>query len=513
MAQRVVIATALLCSFLVGSHQPAKAATFRYPGSDGCRNTLQRCINNVPHRSTIVLDTDRTIKQNIRITKSLTLKTARGARPVIEPRAHGFDGFTVHDGGRTHVDVRIDGLVLKGSPLEVTFDEGSQHDFTLTNSRITHSVPGANGVDFFTEVPASVLLRSNVIRARVTGLDIQAVLAAGEMAEVRAIGNELTTLLPSGSNSGITAEAIGSGATFLGRFHSNLIHRVGATLSFPGGIVMINKGPSSTYSVVNNTIDDTRGGAGMVGSFNSGSMEIFAFNNSVSNGEGSPYSWPPLGGGTTVVSDFNNFYNFPNPPNTGGHTAGPNTTSVNPRYKSRPQRNYRLRPASGLIDAGEVCNLGGLQRVDADGDVRFLKGLGSSVDVGAYETASTTLPPGKAISGSGTVDGTNGHDVICGSDSGDVIKAMDGNDWVDALGGEDTVRTGKGADLGYGGPAGDQLLAGPGIESLFGQDGNDNIVVDDGNPDDLAHGGPDTDLCASDPGDDRRQCETSAPAP
>ncbi len=93
------------------------------------------------------------------------------------------------------------------------------------------------------------------------------------------------------------------------------------------------------------------------------------------------------------------------------------------------------------------------------------------------------------VTGSGTINGTEGDDVIVGSDGNDFIKGYGGNDKICGGGGDDKVGAG---------PGDDQIAGGPGNDDLSGGWENDTILGGEG--DDAMLGGPYVDSCDGGPG-------------
>ena len=104
------------------------------------------------------------------------------------------------------------------------------------------------------------------------------------------------------------------------------------------------------------------------------------------------------------------------------------------------------------------------------------------------------------VSGSGTISGTPGPDVIMGSDGADDISGG---------GGADTICAGDGDDVVHGGGGGDRIDGGAGKDQVFGQAGddvisgggdNDSLKGQDGH--DQISGGQGNDTLAGGTGDD-----------
>ena len=92
--------------------------------------------------------------------------------------------------------------------------------------------------------------------------------------------------------------------------------------------------------------------------------------------------------------------------------------------------------------------------------------------------------------GSGTIVGTDGHDVLCGGAGNDVIKGLGGDDVLSGRGGGDRL---------YGGAGRDRLVGGPGADELFGGGHDDTLDSRDGvNGNDSLDGGSGSDACLRD---------------
>lgn len=128
---------------------------------------------------------------------------------------------------------------------------------------------------------------------------------------------------------------------------------------------------------------------------------------------------------------------------------------------------------------------------------RKLKGfmaVAVAAGVGAVTAATGSAGPegcfglAPTITGSGTIDGTEGNDVIVGGDGGDLIRGYGGDDRVCGGGGDDRIGGGPGGDQLAGGPGADQIDGGPGNDTILGGEGDD--VMRCGTDDDTADGGP-----------------------
>ena len=72
------------------------------------------------------------------------------------------------------------------------------------------------------------------------------------------------------------------------------------------------------------------------------------------------------------------------------------------------------------------------------------------------ECAGLTLT--NLVSGTGTITGTAGNDLILGSTSADTIDGLGGNDCILGGGGDDTITGGADGDICLGGPGNDSFL-------------------------------------------------------
>ena len=107
------------------------------------------------------------------------------------------------------------------------------------------------------------------------------------------------------------------------------------------------------------------------------------------------------------------------------------------------------------------------------------------------------------VSGSGTVNGTNGNDLILGSAGVDTLNGANGPDCLMAGSGADTLNGGAGTDILLGGDGNDNLLGNAANDTLYGEGGNDTL-----------NGGAATDVCDGGSGTDTAtNCETVVGVP
>jgi hypothetical protein len=109
----------------------------------------------------------------------------------------------------------------------------------------------------------------------------------------------------------------------------------------------------------------------------------------------------------------------------------------------------------------------------------------------------------------GTINGTNGNDVLTGTVLGDRIYGRGGTDIVSGEEGDDKIDGGAGEDRLYGGSGDDLLFGGLGADALVGGKGNDQLdggigddTIDGGSGDDSLKGGVGNDQLSGGSGDD-----------
>ncbi|MEX0873317.1 MAG: choice-of-anchor Q domain-containing protein [Actinomycetota bacterium] len=113
------------------------------------------------------------------------------------------------------------------------------------------------------------------------------------------------------------------------------------------------------------------------------------------------------------------------------------------------------------------------------------------------------------ITGSGSIKGTSGDDIICGSDGLDIIYGNGGDDVIIAGDGNDRIYGGAGNDQIFGGAGNDYIYGQDGEDALFGESGNDRLYG--GDHDDSLNGGAGTDTCHGQSGNDEREsCEAGS---
>lgn len=173
---------------------------------------------------------------------------------------------------------------------------------------------------------------------------------------------------------------------------------------------------------------------------------------------------------------------------------------------------------------GSVSIVGNKVRYDPSPDLNYLAD-GETLDVvisytitdehGVQSTSTLTV----TVTGEtdGTINGTDGDDILIGTPDADTIFARDGNDTVFAQAGDDFVRGGDGNDtlngeggndVVEGGNDDDTISGGDGFDSLDGQSGND--IVSGGIDGDALYGGDGDDTLLGEAGNDVLQGEDGA---
>ncbi|MFJ8043970.1 FG-GAP-like repeat-containing protein [Kitasatospora sp. NPDC096147] len=149
---------------------------------------------------------------------------------------------------------------------------------------------------------------------------------------------------------------------------------------------------------------------------------------------------------------------------------------------------FAYQPGSGYVGAD-----GFTYRVSDGTDDSGLATVTITVTAGCHGLAAT-------ITGSGTVNGTSGADVIVTGNGNDLVSGNGGNDTICTFGGNDAVAAGSGADHVDAGDGNDAVSGGDGNDVLLGGAGNDAVSGGDGN--DLLNGGAGDDALSGGGGSD-----------
>lgn len=106
-------------------------------------------------------------------------------------------------------------------------------------------------------------------------------------------------------------------------------------------------------------------------------------------------------------------------------------------------------------------------------------------------SACAALNLANIVTGSGTVNGTNGSDLVLASAGNDTLTGRGGADCLVAGSGNDTLTGSAGIDILLGGDGNDNLLGSGGADVLYGEGGDDSLNGGAGN--DTCDGGSGTD--------------------
>ncbi len=170
--------------------------------------------------------------------------------------------------------------------------------------------------------------------------------------------------------------------------------------------------------------------------------------------------------------------------------------------------------SSGIIDSLtgiELASLTGSAAADDinasafTGSVSVTGGAGNDVIIGAVGASLLNGNNGNdTITGQANNDsilGGAGNDSLDGGDGADRVNGQDGQDTVNGGTGNDTLTGDGGVDVINGGDGDDSILGGAGNDTLSGDGGNDTVTGDDGN--DSINGGNGADLLNGNAGNDR----------
>lgn len=397
-----------------------------WPGPAPCNTTLQACINATPDGSGVVVNTDATIDESLNLyNRSLSITAAYGRRPIIG----AGNWITVTSasilGNQT---VTLRGLRLVDSYLNATYTGlgTATYDFS--------------GLVFEQTSLAPTYLRiegraGNTVQAQVSDVRISAqprnlnaglieIVNAGGTVNANVFYSDLRNTAPGATDgAGIFVDTIGGGGGTV-KLHGNRVrggfYRAGLFVSEGLFSSTASDFAARLYSNVVVCADNTSGGGtsgtGISVTVGNGQINAQAVNNTVTRCSTgiAANQWSGGGAGASIsglvknnlivgqrglaftsglADGLTNDYNLLNVANN--FTApGPNTITADARLVSLSAP--RLRASSPAIDAADSATLGlglifnGLPTNDADG-LRRIKGSGSDVDIGAYESGDRDL--------------------------------------------------------------------------------------------------------------------------
>jgi hypothetical protein len=364
-----------------------------------CPTTLQDCINQAAPGDGIQINTNESIDESPSIGKGLTLTAAQGFTPIFSAGRHVEALLT---GSDDHA-LAINGLTFASGYIYVTsMGDPVSQSVTLTNNSITADSSFGDGIEVVAQAQAgsaSFDVSGNTIEAPsdTTGIYFSVGSPAGASGTIAR--NVITMEGGNGSGArgilvssisdgevsadvianqiegtnygyGISVEASANATT---RILDNLVvGQTGSCCDF-GAIFLHQSGGTLTATIVNNTIayDSVGMAAGYQGS--AALAGLIANNIVVGNSDV----------GFSLFSGLSNENNLLDGNASDGlGMPGPGTITANPLFVGTGD--YRLKPGSPAIDAGDDTSVPVDLTTDLDGNPRI---QGAHVDIGAYETA------------------------------------------------------------------------------------------------------------------------------
>lgn len=505
--------TGLLTSALIAGPGAADAATQRYPDAAPCNGTLQRCIDQSPDRTRILIA--KNVKEDLKIRHSISLQPAAGSDPVIGSNTDQWL-LEIKTQGVQQLKAKLRRLEFRNVEIEVRLTRGSGHRIVVQGSSIDNPLGESNGVtglDLEAQRPARMRIRDNEIATKGSPIDLFAAPEDGPL-EVEITNNRLTSadqpagVEPNLSNSGMELY-VGGTARAEVDVYSNLVYGVaGCNCGGASGVEIEGNAADGAVNFVGNTVDDSQYSAeGLdVNDDDPGSLTVNLFDNIISNASDDVIDLPDADPGLDIVHDYNDAYDPGDPPDFNGYPAGPHSDQEDPLYVDAAAGDYRLQGVSPQAAQGIVCPPGGQSAKDLAGNDRVerLPGMGAFVTPGAFGFAPGP-PEGLFLLGTDeaeTLDGGGGSDVICAYGGDDTANGKGGDDVIAGGAGADVITDGSGDDYLYGEAGQDDITAGAGDDYLSGGDDFDELEAHDGiDGNDYLDGGGGVDSCNPDPGD------------
>lgn len=509
---------ALLMAALLAGPGPADGAAQRYPGAAPCNGTLQRCIDESPDRTRILIA--KNVKENLKIRHSISLQPAPGSDPVIGSNSDQWL-LEVKNQGSQQLKAKLRRLEFRNVEIEVDLARGSGHRLVIVGTSMDNPLGESNGVagiDLEAERPGRISIRDNEIATKGTPIEVDANPEEGPL-EVEITNNRITTsdnpagVEPNDSNSGMELSVGGTARAELD-VYSNLVYGVaGCNCGGASGIEIEGNAADGTVNFIGNTVDDSQysSQAMDVNDDDPGSLTVNLFDNIFSNASDDVVDLPDADPGLTIAHDFNDIYDPGDPPDFNDYPPGPSTDQEDPLYVDAAGFDYRLQAASPQKQQGIICPPGGQSRLDLAGNDRVERvvGVGAFVTPGAFGFAPGP-PTGLLLLGTDlaeTLEGGAEDDVICAYGGDDTASGKGGDDAIAGGDGADTITDGSGDDYLYGEAGQDDITAGAGSDYLSGGDDFDELEAHDGiEGNDYLDGGGGVDSCNPDPGDSFANC-------
>ena len=373
----------------------AAAGTLTYPGAAPCNTTLQACVQGAARGDRIEIATAVAIDETISIRKSVTLTGASGVTPVIGAssttrpvRIETFDDAPL--------SVSLRGLTLSNALILVLLSAGGGHRIEIADCGVS-STAGAAGLLVQAGAPAEIVVRNSDFAAGAYVVNFFSVQPAGDVVFTM-LGNRIAA--STSGYDGLYLDLRGAGTTTV-----NLWSNVVRDVTVRGVLLVALETARGTVNVVNNTIDRADGGFFIRTPGVGSTLAVNLFNNVVTHSRGaySPGAALEVEAASprlTITAGFNDFFANAGADVLKGYSLSSPLFALDPQFVDGPGSDYRLKPASLLVDAGTNAPPGGLPPIDAAGNQRVAGGI---VDVGAFEfgssppttttTTITTTPP------------------------------------------------------------------------------------------------------------------------
>jgi hypothetical protein len=447
--------------------------------------TLQLCLNKALVGDTIQIDVDNLAATDpfITIKRSVSLVAQTGFSPTLTQI-----GVT-DNGSSLPLAVTIDGLGVTDA-IQGMFTGGSGHSLTIRHARVAQASPQAGpGISLDAEVPSTLEVVNSTITFDNQYAGIQFFGNWSGTSVFKAIGNYITARNSSSSGSAFDIRSQAATNTLHADIMNNAIfdvancHCGGAS----GMFLQLQSTSTTALNVVANTFQSVQANDLLIENLltSGGSASLDVFNNVFADTVDAAMLFDDSASTASRVAlhaGTNDTFNSGIADALNGRSAGTGNLAVDPKFVDGASGDMRLTSSSTLINAGQVCSVGGVSNPDAAGNSRV---SGKSIDLGAYERGSG-VPTGQVFmgtSGPDTITGTSGADIICGMGGNDTLTGGGGADFIDGGSGTDKITGGGGADWLNGGAGNDILCAKDGVggnDHINGGAGTDGYQEDTG---------------------------------